>query len=81
MKAKVKKTLKFLTADVSTGTVVGVKTVTTRRCYGVAATARKIGCHPGHLTYIMHGKRKPNDTLRRRLARLGITTTVDGKEL
>ena len=55
-------------------------TVTTRRCFGIAATARLIGCHPGHLTYIMHGKRRPNDTLRRRLARMGITTTVDGKE-
>lgn len=55
-------------------------TVTTRRCFGIAATARAIGCHPIHLTYIMHGKRKPNDTLRRRLARLGITCTVDGKE-
>ena len=27
-----------------------------------------------------HGQRKPNDALRRRLARLGITRTVDGKE-
>jgi hypothetical protein len=51
-----------------------------RRAYGVAATARKIGCHPNHLSYILHGQRVPNDTLRRRLARLGITTTVDGKE-
>ena len=53
-------------------------TVTTRRCFGIAATARAIGCHPIHLTYIMHGKRKPNETLRRRLARMGITCTVDG---
>ena len=51
-----------------------------RRAYGVAATARKIGCHPNHLSYILHGQRVPNDTLRRRLARLGITCTVDGKE-
>ncbi len=51
-----------------------------RRASGVAATARKIGCHPNHLSYILHGQRVPNDTLRRRLARLGITTTVDGKE-
>ena len=57
-----------------------LKTVTTRRCFGINATARAIGCHPIHLTYIMHGKRKPNDTLRRRLARMGITCTVDGKE-
>ena len=57
-----------------------LKTVTTRRCFGIAATARAIGCHPIHLTYIMHGQRKPNDTLRRRLARMGITCTVDGEE-
>ena len=54
--------------------------VVATRCQGVAATARAVGCHPGHLSYIMHGKRKPNDTLRRRLARMGITCTVDGKE-
>lgn len=59
----------------------GIETVMTRRCYGVAATARAIGCHPGHLTYIMHGRRKANETLRRRLARMGITTTVDGEAL
>ena len=53
-------------------------TVTTRRCFGIAATARAIGCHPIHLTYIMHGQRKPSERLARRLARLGITTTVDG---
>ena len=55
-------------------------TVTTRRCFGIAATARLIGCHPVHLSYIMHGKRKPNDTLRRRLARMGITCAVDGRD-
>lgn len=48
---------------------------------GVANVARRIGCHPGHLSYILHGHRKANETLRRRLARMGITTTVDGKEL
>ena len=51
------------------------------RCRGVATVARLIGCHPGQLSYIMHGKRKANDTIRRRLARMGITTTVDGEEL
>ena len=43
--------------------------------------ARRIGCHPNHLTYILHGQRKANETLRRRLARMGITTTVDGEKL
>lgn len=39
------------------------------------------GGHPGHLSYIMHGKRKANETLRRRLARMGVTHTVDGEAL
>ncbi|MBQ3166388.1 MAG: hypothetical protein IJC01_03520 [Clostridia bacterium] len=58
-----------------------IKAVTTKRCFGVAVVARKIGCHPIHLTYIMHGKRKANDTLRRRLNRMGITHTAEGQEI
>ena len=58
-----------------------IKAVTTKRCFGVAAVARQIGCHPIHLTYIMHGKRKANDTLRRRLNRMGITHTAEGQEI
>lgn len=50
-------------------------------CGGLTNVARKIGCHPVHLSYILHGHRKPNDKLRRRLADLGITTTVDGVRL
>ena len=51
------------------------------RCRGVATVARRIGCHPGHLSYILHGHRKASETIRRRLARMGITTTVDGEAL
>ena len=51
------------------------------RCSGVASVARLIGCHPVQLSYILHGKRKPSDKIRRRLARMGITTTVDGEAL
>ena len=51
------------------------------RCSGVANVARLIGCHPNHLSYILHGQRKPNEKLRSRLARMGITTTVDGEKL
>jgi Fe2+ transport system protein FeoA len=29
----------------------------------------------------MHGKRKANDTLRRRLNRMGITHTAEGQEI
>ena len=51
------------------------------RCQGVATVAKAIGCTPTHLSYIMHGKKKANPTLRERLARLGITTTVEGVPL
>lgn len=52
--------------------------VVATRCQGVAATARAVGCSAGHLSYVLHGKRKANDTIRGRLARLGVTCTVDG---
>ena len=55
-----------------------LRPVSARRVQGVAVVARRIGCHPGHLSYILHGQRKPNEVLRRRLARLGVTCTVDG---
>ena len=48
---------------------------------GVAVVARRIGCHPVHLSYILHGHRKANATIRHRLARMGITTTVTGEAL
>ena len=48
---------------------------------GVARTARLLGIHPSQLSYILHGRRKPNDALRARLARMGITHTVDGEEI
>ena len=52
-----------------------------RRAYGVARAARLVGIHPTQLSYILHGQRKPNDALRPRLARMGITHTVDGEEI
>lgn len=57
-----------------------VRFAESRRAYGVAATARRLGIHPSQLSYILHGQRKPNDSLKRRLLRLGISHTVDGKE-
>ena len=58
-----------------------IQVATHLRCSGVANVARLIGCHPNHLSYILHGQRKPNEKLRSRLARMGITTTVDGEKL
>ncbi len=58
-----------------------LRVATRPRCSGVSIVARRIGCHPNHLSYILHGHRKANETLRRRLARMGITTTVTGEAL
>ena len=55
-------------------------------CRGKSATpsyralAKSLRRSPSHIFRVMQGERKPNDTLRRRLARMGITCTVDGKE-
>ena len=45
---------------------------------GLTEAARRLGCSRPHLSYVLHGQRKPSDGLRRGLARLGVTCTVDG---
>ena len=47
---------------------------------GLTQAARLLGCSRPHLSYVLHGQRKPSERLARGLARLGITCTVDGKE-
>ena len=47
---------------------------------GLTGAARHLGCSRAHLSYVLHGQRKPSERLARGLARLGITCTVDGKE-
>ena len=47
---------------------------------GITEAARRLGCSRPHLSYVLHGQRKPSERLARGLARLGITCTVDGKE-
>lgn len=62
-------------------TVKATSMIKSRMTYsGVTSAARRFGCSREHLSKVLHGQRKPNDKLRRRLARLGVTTTVDGKE-
>jgi len=48
---------------------------------GLTSAAKRLGCSRVHLSYVLHGQRKPSDRLRRGLARLGVTCTVDGSEL
>ena len=47
---------------------------------GLTGAARHLGCSRTHLSYVLHGQRKPSARLARGLRRLGITCTVDGKE-
>ena len=55
------------------------KITQTRVVYrGLTEAARRLGCSRPHLSYVRHGQRKPSDKLRRGLARLGVTCTVDG---
>lgn len=57
------------------------KITQTRVVYrGLTEAARRLGCSRPHLSYVLHGQRKPSDKLRRGLARLGVTCTVDGTE-
>ena len=48
---------------------------------GLTGAARALGCSRVHLSYVLHGARKPSDRLRRGLKRMGVTCTVDGSEI
>ena len=57
-------------------------TISTRlACTGVTLAARQFGVSREHLSRVLHGKRKANDELRRRLNRIGVFETVDGEEI
>ena len=45
---------------------------------GLTQAARLLGCSRPHLSYVLHGQRKPSEKLVRGLARMGVTCTVDG---
>lgn len=48
---------------------------------GLTQAAKTLGCSRVHLSYVLHGQRKPSDRIRRGLKRMGVTCTVDGSEL
>lgn len=39
---------------------------------GLTAAARALGCSRAHLSYVLHGKRKPSERLARALKRMGV---------
>ena len=47
---------------------------------GLTKAARLLGCSRPHLSYVLHGHRKPSARLVRGLRRMGVTCTVDGTE-
>lgn len=47
------------------------------RFSGVNEAARQLGVSPGHISYILHGKRKPGRKLAAKMAKLGITVEND----
>ena len=47
----------------------------------IRAFAIELGCTPKHIGRVLRGLQKASPHLRRRLARMGITTTVDGEKL
>jgi transcriptional regulator with XRE-family HTH domain len=42
------------------------------RFEGVKEAARRLGCSREHLSRVLHGQRKPNKILSRKLAQMGI---------
>lgn len=39
---------------------------------GLTVAARSLGCSRAHLSYVLHGKRKPSERLARALKRMGV---------
>ena len=39
---------------------------------GLTGAARALGCSRAHLSYVLHGKRKPSERLARALKRMGV---------
>ena len=51
------------------------------RIAGLAKAARRCGCTPIHLRYVMKGERNPSAKLRAKLRRIGVTKRLDGSEI
>ena len=39
---------------------------------GLTAAARALGCSRAHLSYVLHGQRKPSERLARKLRSMGV---------
>ena len=43
---------------------------------GLTQAARLLGCSRAHLSYVLHGQRKPSESLARKLKRMGVDLEV-----
>ena len=43
---------------------------------GLTQAARSLGCSRAHLSYVLHGQRKPSEALARKLKRMGVDLEV-----
>ena len=43
---------------------------------GLTQAARLLGCSRAHLSYVLHGQRKPSERLARALKRMGVEVEV-----
>ena len=49
------------------------RTIERRLAYiGISAAAQRLGCSREHLSKVLHGKRKANEDLARKLKRMGV---------
>ena len=55
------------------------ETRTVTRFRGLGRAARELGVSRGHLSYVLHGQRKPGPQLERKLKRLGIRLDKEGE--
>lgn len=46
---------------------------------GLTQTARELGCSRVHLSYVLHGRRKPSERLARALRRMGVELPSSAK--
>lgn len=54
------------------GTKLVKETRTVTRFRGLGRAARELGVSRGHLSYVLHGQRKPGKDLEKKLRRMGI---------
>ncbi len=58
-------------------TTLTKETKVVTRYHGLGRTARALGVSASHLSYVLHGHRKPGADLARKLRRLGVEVAAE----